>query len=253
MSNMTQDEWEANYERSHERAPDWWCIASRRTMAYEAYVRGNNLDTSLRRAGEWMHTHSGKKFFPRDPHPEDICIDDIANGLALDCRYGGQGRVDRYYSVAEHCWHIARHARLMDEMPPEVCMAALLHDAPEAYLNDLPRAVKHSIGSVYGILEESLQDVINAKYGCTDAASWHGPRGFGAYIKDLDCRIVSNEKYAIMLTDQEWAYDKFEPLPDVHIWCLTPARAKGAFLAEYSLISLLMEDHTNGRPETETK
>ena len=189
------------------------------------------LDVVDDRKGEWMHTASGKKFFPLDPRPEDICINDIANGLALDCRYGGQGRVDRFYSVAEHCWHIASYARLIDNMPAAVCMAALLHDAAEAYINDLPRAVKHSVGEGYEYIEEIVQETIIRKYRLSVTALQ-----YAKYIKDLDCRIVPHEKEAIMRYPQEWAYDKFDPLPGVVIYCYEPATAKRRFLAEYILL-----------------
>jgi hypothetical protein len=48
-----------------------------------------------------MQLSSGGRFWPLDPRQEDIHIEDIANGLALDCRYAGQCKIDSFYSVAE--------------------------------------------------------------------------------------------------------------------------------------------------------
>jgi predicted nucleic acid-binding protein len=189
----------------------------------------NDLDEE--RIGEWMHTNSGKRFFPRDPRAEDICIDDIANGLALDCRYAGQGRIDRFYSVAEHCYHVSTYAWTVDRAGAAVAMAVLLHDAPEAYLNDLSRAVKHSIGCGYDILDEEIQRIINKKYNCEQTAIHHA-----AYIKELDCRIVPHEKEAIMANPQPWAYDKYQPLDGVVIYCFDPATAKRKFLSQYAIL-----------------
>lgn len=189
------------------------------------------LDKTEDRIGEWMHTSSGGQFFPLDPKVEDIRITDIANGLALDCRYGGQGEVTKFYSVAEHSWHIARYARSVDGMPAKVCLAALLHDAPEAYLNDLPRAVKHSVGAGYDNLEHNVACAINEKYGIAQTFA-----DYYTYIKNLDRRIVPHEKDAIMRYPQPWAYDQFSSLPGIVIYCFDPETAKRYFLSEYELL-----------------
>lgn len=172
-----------------------------------------------------MHTHSGKQFFPLDPRPEDICIDDIANGLALDCRYAGQGRVDRFYSVAEHSWHMASYVFVRLAWPRVACLATLMHDAAEAYVNDLPRAAKAAVGQGYKDLENNIGNVIAAKYQY-DLVEPH--RLFE--IKEFDRRIVPLEKAAIMAVDQPWNHDQFEPLPLTEIQCWEPERAKLEFL-----------------------
>ena len=41
------------------------------------------------RFGDWMQTHSGGRFYPLDPRPDDLVADDIAHALSLLCRYGG--------------------------------------------------------------------------------------------------------------------------------------------------------------------
>ena len=232
---MTQEQWEDHYERSHERTPTWWCNSANRLAAYERWLQDHN-DVTEDRPGEWMHTASGRRFFVQDPRPEDICIDDIANGLALDCRYGGQGRVDKFYSVAEHSTIMSRFARTVHTKPAFVCMAVLLHDAPEAYINDLCRSVKHAVGEPYKALETNISFVILKKYGVLET-SVH----YAAYIKSLDQRIVPHEKAAIMAIQQPWAYDKFDPLPGVEIKCLSPVAAKIAFLEEFQILKTLMK------------
>lgn len=185
-------------------------------------------DVAEDRKGEWMHTSTGARFFPLDPRPEDICISDIANGLALDCRYGGQGRIDKFYSVAEHSYHMAEYARRVLGWGAWAVLAVLMHDAAEAYLNDLPRAVKHSVGAGYDNLEDNVQRIIIKKYGLVDASSFWASR-----IKALDCRIVPLEKAAIMSYPQAWAYDTFKPLEEVQIRCWEPRIAKEMWLGMY--------------------
>ena len=52
----------------------------------------------------WMGTFGGLKFHPLAPVATEVDVADIAHGLAMTCRYGGQCM--RYYSVAEHCVHV---------------------------------------------------------------------------------------------------------------------------------------------------
>ena len=100
------------------------------------------------RVGLWMQTSLGGKFFPQDMRPEEIFISDIANGLALDCRYNGQGRVDRYLSVAEHSVLMAQVARRR-RWPAKVTFAVLLHDAATNRQTQAGSTFFPGIGGVY--------------------------------------------------------------------------------------------------------
>lgn len=86
-----------------------------------------------KRRGDWMMTYSGRAFWPLDPRADEIDPLDIAHALSMLCRYGGHVR--RFYSVAEHCV-LMSHA-----VAPEHALWALLHDATEAYMVDLPRPI----------------------------------------------------------------------------------------------------------------
>ncbi len=186
------------------------------------------------RKGNWMQTSRGGKFFPLDPRVEEVTISDIANGLALDCRYAGQGAIDKFYSVAEHSYHMAAYAFRTLNWPPEALLAVLLHDAAEAYCNDLPRAVKQAVGDGYKSVEDSIQMVILEKFELVGAAvEWHDK------IKDLDRRMVPAEKAAIMRYPQPWAHDQFKPLKGVTIFCWAPPLAKRKFLQMYAGICVV--------------
>lgn len=87
--------------------------------------------------GPWIQTFTGLQFFPLSilgPREDEIAIEDIAHALALQCRFSGHCK--RHYSVAEHSIHV------MKLVPEEDRLWALLHDAPEAYLIDVPRPLK---------------------------------------------------------------------------------------------------------------
>ena len=88
-----------------------------------------------------------------DPDPSKICIEDIAHSLSQLCRFNGH--TDKHYSVAQHCV-------LMSELkmiPDNLRMAALLHDASEAYLGDVVRPVKILL-PYYQEIEEKFQAII---------------------------------------------------------------------------------------------
>lgn len=202
------------------------------------------IDTTVDRKGEWMHTSLGGRFWPADPRQSEIRVSDIGNGCALDCRYAGQGRVDRYYSVAEHQVHMARFVMVDRPNDPLLAMATLMHDAAEAYINDLNRATKHAVDSVtnnryigpvnaYSVIEKPLQEMILRKYGC-----WEAFCANKAYIKDIDCRIVPLEKAAIMRYPQPWAFDQYQPLPGVYIACWSPAEAKQKWCQLYTQLCI---------------
>lgn len=182
--------------------------------------------------GHWMQTSLGGQFFPGDPRPEEIFISDIANGLALDCRYAGQGRIDRFYSVAEHSYHIASF--ILHDRPGEyaLALAGLLHDGEESYLNDLAHAVKRELtGAKYKAGASKIQRMILEKYGVLDVfEAEHN------YIKSLDCRIVPMEKAVVHKPGWVWDYDSLPPLDGVVIQCWDPMTAKRAFLDMYAYL-----------------
>ena len=202
-----------------------------------------NLDDRTER-GIWMQMNSGRQFFPLDPRPGDFDANDLANGMALDCRYAGQGRVDRYYSVAEHCFHVAAYARRW-QPDPEAAFVGLLHDAPEAMINDLTRATKKVVGEAYTRLEDSIASVIWKKYDLEKAVA-----KYFAAVKVCDRRIVPLEIEAIEpfpgAWPYRWAFDGFKgtALEGIVIRCWEPPTAKRKWLAMHDeLCSLTGRDH----------
>lgn len=105
-----------------------------------------------------FRTVSGRRIDLERPRSEDITIEDIACGLSRICRFNGQ--LPEFYSVAEHSIFVAE---LVD---PQLRLAALLHDASEAYLGDVSRNLKHSPALAgYRALESLLQGVIEDRFG----------------------------------------------------------------------------------------
>lgn len=138
--------------------------------------------------GDWMQTFTGVAFYPADPQPEEIFIEDIAHALSLQCRYGGH--CDRHYSVAEHCVHVSYM------VPPEDALAGLMHDATEAYLMDIPRPVKALLPQ-YRDLEDKLWAVIAKRFDISPVLP--------TSVHEADNRILNSERDANMKAPpQDW-------------------------------------------------
>ncbi len=85
----------------------------------------------------WILTHTGKRFDLFEPDADMIDPRDISHSLAHLCRFNGHTR--EFYSVAQHSCIVA------ELVPEEHKLAALLHDAPEAYLGDMTKPLKQWI------------------------------------------------------------------------------------------------------------
>ena len=154
---------------------------------------------TCRDRGDWMQTNSGGRFYPLDPRPDEIDPEDIAHALSLLCRYGGH--VDRFYSVAEHCV-------LMSEwVPPEHALAALLHDATEAYVVDVPRPLKRYLSN-YRDIEGMAWRAITARFEV--------PARLPEVVHEADNRIILTERAELLSRAERWPQmDDYAPLPVV--------------------------------------
>ncbi|MGD0775965.1 MAG: phosphohydrolase [Candidatus Solibacter sp.] len=98
------------------------------------------------------------RFWPLDPNPEKILVEDIAHALAHQCRFGGHAST--FYSVAEHSVHVSKLC------PAEDALWGLLHDASEAYLVDLARPLKLLPEfAAYREAERRLQCAVAVRFG----------------------------------------------------------------------------------------
>lgn len=110
-------------------------------------------------SGLWTRHSGGINF--RFPVPSMINLTDIADSLARQCRWNGHVPV----SVAEHCMLLA------DYVDPDLEDHALLHDAAEAYLGDIPTPLKRTLvlaGEPFHVVEERMLrcifEALNVEY-----------------------------------------------------------------------------------------
>jgi hypothetical protein len=181
--------------------------------------------------GPFIQTLSGRRVNPLDAAPEDIDPVDIANALANLCRFGGHSR--GFYSVAQHsvivCDLLDEQGATVDEL-----MAALLHDAAEAYLGDLPHPIKHrsDLGAAFRVAEKQLEAVINERFALPEAA---------ARIKPLDRALLATERRIFSTLSWEWPeLDGVAPL-DLEIEPWLPDRAREEFTRRYDQLAAARE------------
>jgi hypothetical protein len=148
----------------------------------------------MSRRGDWLCTASGRQFWPLDPRADEIRVEDIAHALARSCRF--LGHCSRFYSIAEHSLLVARHT-VGDEATR---LRALLHDAAEAYLPDMPRPLKHLPEFAwYRETERRIMDAVCERFGL----ELEEP----ASVKAADLRALATEARELMprVSVDRWA------------------------------------------------
>lgn len=187
----------------------------------------HNVTGTEGRQGDWMQTVTGRQFWPIDPRPEDINIEDIAHALSMMCRFGGH--CDRFYSVAEHSVLVS------ENVPPQDALWGLLHDASEAYIADIVRPAKRFIIG-YKDIEGRIMAAV---CGAFDLPYIEPPS-----VKRADNAILADEAAQIMgAKPKDWILP--EPPLGVRIIGLSPTDAKAAFLTRYRALTT-MEGQDNG-------
>jgi hypothetical protein len=185
-------------------------------------VPGLPTDTAYR-AAEFIETYTGRAFYPLNPRQEDISIIDIAHGLSLQCRYGGQ--ITDFYSVAEHSVLLAMYAE--QELHANVidCLQILMHDAPEAFMTDIPRPVKQYMPE-YRKWDHGIDEAIR---------TWLSLEGVKRpdFQDEIDSRIIVDER-AQLKSDSglDWGHNLKALDLEMQKWA--PRRAEIEFLMRYT-------------------
>lgn len=171
----------------------------------------------------WIQTYTSQAFDLLDPQIDQVCIEDIAHALSQICRYTGHTKW--FYSVAQHC------VVMSYLVPPEHALWALLHDAPEAYVNDLAAPIKQLPNmDGYRHLEGRVESVV-----CAALGYWPTDESRAA-IKAADLRMLMTEARQLLPwpPPRDWGFD-VEPYDlegyDIGTW--SPSAAKSAYLDRY--------------------
>jgi 5'-deoxynucleotidase YfbR-like HD superfamily hydrolase len=174
--------------------------------------------------GPYLQTVSGRWVNPFDPDPDQLDLGDIARALANQCRFGGHCRT--FYSIAQHSVIVSQ---LVEERggDAEDAFAALMHDAAEAYLGDMPHPIKHRspLGAAFREAEHHLEQAIRDRFAI---------RADVPEIKPADRALLATERRAFSAETWHWPeLEGVEPL-DLELTAWPPDEAARAFAARYA-------------------
>lgn len=179
-----------------------------------------------------IQTYTGRKFWPLDPRPEDVCIEDIAHALSLKCRFGGHCK--QFYSVAQHsvlvCNTLNANGGRRD---PALMMQGLMHDAAEAYLTDIPGPIKGAFyvpmtPSIMFSIENLERLILNAIVKALDLSRLP----WSVEVKRADLAMLHRERLELMHEGFEWE-GLSEPPSDEEIIVWSPLHAEQRFYQTY--------------------
>lgn len=176
-----------------------------------------------------METYSGRYVDLVNPLPEQISLSDIAVGLSNACRFGNQ--VSRFYSVAEHS------VRCAEAVAPAHRLAALFHDAHEAYTGDITAPMKRTLElaapNALKDLQTRLDIAICAHFGWFSPAELKHP-----HVKEIDDAIMFREAAGLKYSHgvgHHWGNDAaYEPFV-AYGW--RPDRAERKFIEMYEALT----------------
>ncbi|WP_336605416.1 phosphohydrolase [Stutzerimonas kunmingensis] len=146
----------------------------------------------------WILTRSGRRFDLLAPEADHISTLDIAHALSQLCRFNGH--TSRHYSVAQHSLLVA------SIVPAEHQLAALLHDATEAYVGDMVRPLKLGMREFYEAQSlVSLYDEVERKVWLAICEYFHLEPKLPSCVHEADMIALATERAQLMPDhDAEW-------------------------------------------------
>lgn len=148
---LTEEDLNRHIASFHERYPVEVANHPLTKEEYEKYLEEEKMVP-------FINTYRGHRFTFDPIDPDAIDIWDIAHALSHQCRFAGH--TNMLYSVAQHSLLIA------EKVPgsSDDKLNALLHDATEAYVCDIPSPLKKVIGGRYDGLHNAILSAIYHKY-----------------------------------------------------------------------------------------
>jgi len=193
----------------------------------------------------WMLTATGTVVDLARLAPAQIFISDIAHHLSQLNRF--TGACSRPYSVAEHSLLVVKILRKWGQSDPEVLLAALLHDAHEAYCADVSAPFKQVLGPMWARHEDDLQHTVLDRFRV-----FHAYLANKAWIRGADLTALVTEREALMpQAGPTWAAaESYAPIR--HDFAADEAMTwkcwRQAFLEEFVNLHQQRDEQTQGQP-----
>jgi len=163
----------------------------------------------------WIQTYTGRRLDLFDPLLEEISIVDIGYALSNLCRY--TGHTTKFYSVAQHSVLVSEYVDPKDQR------WGLLHDASEAYLNDIASPLKRLLPK-YQDIERRLMWEITRKFGL--------PSKMPESVYRADQAVGAAEAFQLIVGSKDGWGLKEKPL-DITIRPISPRAAHNLFMYRF--------------------
>ena len=170
----------------------------------------------------FIQSRSGQYINLLEPDSDRFLIEDIAHGLSHICRFGGHSR--EFYSVAQHS------VLTSYLVPKEDQFAALMHDAAESYIGDIPKPLKELLLD-YQVIERRMEIALFRKFG----VQFPLPKS----VKVADLVMLATERRDLMPADNLDGYPIISGIAPAsfQIFPESPEKAKRRFLERFEHLS----------------
>lgn len=168
-------------------------------------------NTTIR--GPIILTADGEYFDFTAPDPRHFTLNAIAQGLSNTCRFAGQCKT--FYSVAEHSVHVSHL------VSPEFALHALLHDAAEAFIGDIPTPLKRLLPD-FKEIELNVEAALFKEYGL--------PETIPDEVKHADRVMLEVERRVLFDRHDPWEETEGLPLPKMTLFRFSPVEARNWFI-----------------------
>ena len=140
----------------------------------------------------WILTAHGHEMSLAYPQPAKMALADVAHALGQINRFHGHAR--RPYSVAEHSLLVLDIVEHLFAPASVHCrLAALMHDAHEAYVGDMATPAKALVGEPWHMLEHRLERCLRSAWALHTAAYEHAE-----VIKLADTIALATERQQLL-------------------------------------------------------
>lgn len=168
-------------------------------------------------------TSGGTYFNFERPEESKFTIQDIAHALSQICRFTGHTR--DFYSVAQHSYLVSY------QVPHEHALAALLHDAAEAFIGDVSTPLKRMLPD-YKAIEHRIETVVLARFGIS-LPLHHS-------IKAADLVLLATERRDLMpRLGDEWACLKGVQPMEQRLMAWSSDTARGMFMSRFDELTIV--------------
>lgn len=144
---------------------------------------------------------SGEPFNVLEPHASRVTAKDVIVGLSNQTRFAGQ--IDPRYTVGQHSV-LASY-----KVPPLYSFDALMHDAAEFVLLDMPKPIKEVLGD-YQAVDCAVDTFLQARFQFSPKNS---------HVKIADGRLFATEVRDVVARPQAFGESVHDPYPErIRVW-----------------------------------